>query len=182
MGEAKREREAVIREFGDSELWKVTDGAERVMRRERLKELHLQGVIARLAKCPVCGEAAKLVVFGRDGRGVWVGCDRSPECARYIEHHVEGWSIDDATACWNHRNRGLNWVIRKLKMWFRRVFDKNERAEREKKREAAKKRELEKAERMKRFGVEIKRSGFFGRMKKRAERVLRKFKKEKRRW
>ena len=165
MGEAKRERESVIAEFGESGLWKVTDGAERVLRKERLRELHLQELIAGLARCPVCKREAKLVVFGRRGKGVWIGCDRTDECARYIEYHSEGWSIDEVAECWNHRNRGLNWLIRKVKMWFRGMFDEKKRAERAEKREAEERDLEEKEERLKRFGAKLVKRGYFERKK-----------------
>lgn len=182
MGEAKRNREAVRDEFGDSELWKVTDGAERVLRRERLKELHLQRLIAELASCPVCKRAAKLVVFGREGHGVWIGCDRSSECSRYIEYHSEGWSIEEVAREWNFRNKGINRVIRQIKGWARRSFSGEYRAERAKRREEEAEKAAEKAEKKERYRVKLAHTSYFERVKRKITNLIDKIRRRKKRW
>ena len=88
-----------------------------------------------LAKCPVCGEAARVRIFGVGGKGVWVGCDRSAECVRNLEFHTEGWSVDEAMHEWNRLNRGVLGAIRRVKGMFRRAFGEGARYERRRKRE-----------------------------------------------
>lgn len=74
-----------------------------------------------LVKCPVCYRAAEVRQFGFENRGVWVGCNYSPECARYIEWHrpSEGWSLSMAKREWNRKNSGIFGLIRRAKIWLR---------------------------------------------------------------
>ena len=105
---------------------------------------NIDGKELKLVKCPVCGGEAKCVQFGIRGCGVWIGCDRSMECSRYIEVHLRGWSIEETARDWNRRNSGVCKVIRNVKGWFRRHFGKWAREERRiKKQKMAEKAEKE---------------------------------------
>lgn len=153
MGDSKIGKEGLSREFSDNEVWRVTDGAEKVVQRDQEFQEHLREVHRGLEKCSVCGSEAKICLFGLFGRGVWVGCDRTEECCRNIEYHDEGWSVDEVAECWNHRNRGLNYVIRKIKRWFRKVFRVGERERRRKEREEKERAKEEERKRRERFGI-----------------------------
>ena len=134
-------------------LWRETDGAERAISEEEKEREHLERVVMGLARCSVCEGAAKLCIFGLDGQGVWIGCDRGAECVRNIEYHREGWSVDEVAESWNHRNRGLNRVIRKIKRWMRERFGRLARREREMKREAERERKEVERKMMEVFGI-----------------------------
>lgn len=168
MGGVETEVESESTKFDDTELWRVTDGAERELTRAEKERFHIMGVLAGLEKCQVCGESAKICLFGLEGNGVWIGCDRSVECARNIEYHQEGWSIDDVAECWNHRNSGLNWLIRKVKGWFRGKFGERAREWRRKDEEAREREESDERRRREVFGIaEAKRGSVIGRIVKR---------------
>ena len=111
-------------------LWTETDGAEQVLRREAEQERRYAEIKAGLAKCPVCKGAAEIVRFGLSREGVWVGCDRTEKCCRYIEYHSRGWSVEETARDWDHRNRGLRKVVRLIKRWFTERFGRMARAER----------------------------------------------------
>lgn len=98
----------------------------------------------KLVRCPVCGGEAKCVQFGIRSEGVWIGCDRSMECSRYIEVHLRGWSIEETARDWNRRNSGVCLAIRRIKGWFRKRFGAMAREERRiKERKELEKREKE---------------------------------------
>lgn len=139
--------------FKSNRLWTVTDGAERDIRLLDESEAKIREITEGLAKCPVCKRPAKLVRFGFHNRGVWIGCDRTEECSRYIERHSEGWSIEDTAECWNRRNSGMRKAIRMAKRWFRVHFGSEVRAERRRKRELAAKKRAEIARRREVFGI-----------------------------
>ena len=163
MGEDKK---TVNTELGGEGLWKETDGAEKSIERDLAWRSHILGILGGLARCPECGGEAKICIFGFDGEGVWVGCDETEECARNIEYHKEGWSVDDVAECWNHRNSGLNWLIRKVKGWFRKRFGRRAREDRGWEREIAAREEAEKEKRREVFGIEKpKREGKIPRLK-----------------
>lgn len=122
---------------GKTEIWKETRGTEELKREMALEEARRQGIVMGLARCPVCEKPAKAVEFGAEGNGVWVGCDRTDECCRYIEIHLEGWSLEECAGEWNRYNRGMMRKVRKLKRWASKKFGKERRAEKE--RERAKK-------------------------------------------
>ena len=96
----------------------------------------------QLVRCPVCGEEAKCIQFGIKGCGVWIGCDRSEECSRFIEIHLRGWSIEETARDWNRRNSGVYGAIRRVKEWFRKRYGAMARADRANK----KRKELENRE------------------------------------
>lgn len=153
MGEAKRRREEAETAFANTGIWTVTRGAEEI-RREVLAEAEkYAGLVKGLARCPVCGNEAKAVVFGAEGLGVWVGCDRSDECCKYIEIHTEGWSLEEVAAEWNKYNSGLFRWIRRAKRWFRRQFGAESRAEKAEILKKKAKSEEEKAKREQIFGI-----------------------------
>lgn len=109
-------------------ITKETAEIEAARERDRQKRLLLE---RGLVPCGVCGKRAKMVEFGLEGNGVWVGCDRSAECCRYIEIHTEGWSAEEAAAEWNRYNSGMFGVLRKwergLREWGEKRREKKER-------------------------------------------------------
>lgn len=139
--------------FKSNRLWTVTDGAENDIRLLEECEAKIREIAEGLAKCPVCNRPAKLIMFGYHNRGVWIGCDRTEECARYIERHLEGWSIEDTAECWNRRNSGIRKVFRMVKRCFRLHFGSEVRAEKRYKKELAAKRLAEIAKRREIFGI-----------------------------
>lgn len=134
-------------------LWTVTDGAEKDIRLMEEREAKVREITDGLAKCPVCNHPAKLVRFGYHNRGVWIGCDRTEECSRYIERHLEGWSIEDTAECWNRRNRGMRKAVRMVKRWFRLHFGSEVRAEKRYRKVLAAKKLAEIAKRREVFGI-----------------------------
>lgn len=73
----------------------------------------------KLVRCPVCYNDVSVHQFGEGNKGVWVGCTFSPECARYIEYHKDGWTVDEAMLEWNKKNTGFLGFVRRIKIWFR---------------------------------------------------------------
>jgi len=134
-------------------LWTETDGAERYLAECERKRQEFERLVKSLAKCPICKGAARIDRFGLLGHGVWIGCDETDECCRYIEYHEGGWSIEDTARDWNRRNRGVLKCIRLLKRWFRVRFGKMARAERVRKRELAAKKAEEMAKKREIFGI-----------------------------
>lgn len=139
--------------FPSNRLWTVTDGAEKDFRHLEEMETKVREITEGLAKCPVCKQPAQLVRFGHRNRGVWIGCDRTEECSRYIERHLGGWSMEDVAQCWNHRNSGLRKVIRMIKRWFRMHFGSEARAEKRRRRGLEAERRAEIAKRREVFGI-----------------------------
>ena len=134
-------------------LWRETGGEKRVLEARAAKEALVRRLTEGLAKCPVCKGSAKIVLFGLRGNGVWVGCDKTEECSRYIERHLEGWSIEDTVADWNRRNKGWRKWARGAKRWYRVRFGSEERAKKRVLRELKAKKEEELAKRRARFGI-----------------------------
>ena len=154
MGEAKKEKERISREIADTGIWKVTDGAEKVIRKRELEIEKVRKIIEGLKRCPVCEGKAKLVIFGLGGNGVWIGCDRTERCARNIEYHEEGWSIEEVAAEWNRYNSGIYLIIRKVKQWIEFRYGRLARARR-KVAEENRAKEMEKEDFMRKvFGIE----------------------------
>lgn len=161
-------------EAGDEivEIWQVTKGSEELEAERAAEEAKLREIECGLAKCPVCGRAARIVEFGLFGTGVWIGCDRTEECSRYIELHTEGWSVEECAAEWNRCNSGVCLVIRRVKKWFRERFGAEKRAEKRKNREEIAKKRAESERRREIFGVEKpKKRGFWSRMLARRQKV-----------
>ena len=129
-------------------IWTETGGEkEHQEYLQRVREKEIETVMG-LAKCPVCGGRAEAYKFGIDKNGIWIGCIRSPECARNVEYHTEGWSLYEVASDWNRKNRGFNLIIRKVKGWVRRKVGKGSRIARKiakdqdkQKKEAQKRRE-----------------------------------------
>ena len=158
MGEAKRRREEGEKEFGETGIWTVTRGAEE-MRKEMLAEKErIAGIVKGLRRCPVCGGEAKAVMFGAEGNGVWIGCDRSAECVGYIEIHTEGWSLEEVAAEWNLYNSGMYRLIRKMKRWWRKHYSRARREEKRWEEGKAAKRAEEREERERIFWGKPKKS------------------------
>jgi len=136
-----------------NEVWRETGGEQKVLDAlERQKEL-MEDLSDNLAKCPICCGRAKIVIFGREGNGVWVGCDKTGNCMRYIEIHTEGWSIEDTVRDWNWRNSGWRRCIRRAKGWYRVLFGREGRIQKRIKRELEAKKEAELAKRREVFGI-----------------------------
>ena len=133
-------------------LWREVRGVEEteagLLRDVRRQEELESG----LARCGVCGGYARIEVFGLFGEGVWVGCDASPECARHIEYHSEGWSMEEAAGEWNRYNSGLYKYLRRMKDWYRARFGRVRKAERE----------MERAMELEKSAVERKKREVFG--------------------
>ncbi len=74
-----------------------------------------------LVRCPVCYRETEVCLFGKERSGVWVGCNHSPECARYIVWHGvnEGCTLAKAKREWNRKNSGILGLIRRAKIWLR---------------------------------------------------------------
>ena len=154
MGEAKRRREESEAAFERTGIWTVTRGAEEIRREMAAESERYLRLVKGLAKCPVCGGEAKAVVFGAEGLGVWVGCDRSDECSGYIEIHGEGWSLEETAAEWNRYNSGVFGAIRRLKRRIRRLILVLKRVGEREKAEKMLKKEEERAKREQIFGIE----------------------------
>lgn len=140
-------------ELTSNEIWKVTGGAEEHYRKEAERFERVKSVIRDLARCGECGGEARAVVFGRGGKGVWVGCDRSVDCSRNIEIHTEGWSLEETAREWNRYNGGWRRVLRKVKGWFRKRFGELARREREMEREKERKEAEKRKARGRIFGI-----------------------------
>lgn len=135
-------------------LWVETGGEKRVLEARTAQEALIRRLVGSLEPCPVCNGAAKIVSgYGLGGNGIWVGCDKTEECCRYIERHKEGWSIEDTVLDWNRRNKGWRKYIRGIKRWCRHHFGAEERTKRRLIREMAVKREAELAKRRELFGI-----------------------------
>ena len=140
-------------------LWTVTRSAEEIAAEREAERKHAEELEAGLARCSVCGEAAKVVEFGLEGNGVWIGCDRSEECSRYIEMHEGGWSIEEAAAEWNRYNTGMYLVARRMKRWMRERFGAERRAERAREKQKRAKEAAERAKRREVFGIKAEERG-----------------------
>ncbi|MGN0130720.1 MAG: hypothetical protein ACI4CE_07530 [Methanomethylophilus alvi] len=153
MGEARRRREEAEAAFARTGIWTVTRGAEEIRREVMAEAERFAKMVKGLARCPVCGREAKAVVFGAGGLGVWVGCDRSIECSKYIAIHTEGWSLEEVAAEWNRYNSGVFRSIRRAKRWFHLHFGAEKRVERKEKLKKEAKVGEEKAKREQVFGI-----------------------------
>lgn len=156
----------------EHEIWVVTKETAEIEAEQRQEEAARRELETGLARCPVCGKTAKVVEFGLEGNGVWVGCDRTEECSRYIEIHTEGWSVWEVAEEWNRYNSGIYLLIRRAKRWFRLHFGAEKwQKKRENREKEAKKREKE-AKRREIFGLEEpKREGFWRRILARRQKV-----------
>lgn len=112
-------------------LWEVKRTAREIREEEEAERRAMVVRVRECERCPVCGKRAYGMIFGREKRGVWVGCDRSPECLRNLEIHLEGWSFEEVCDEWDRKNRGLNRWIRRMKMWWGKRFGAARRWERE---------------------------------------------------
>ena len=140
-------------------LWEETGGAEKHLQAEMLERMKENQIVGSLVRCPVCGERAKAVVFGYKEEGIWIGCDRSEECARNIEYHKEGWSLEETARDWNRRNSGIRLLIRRMKMLWERMFSRANRAARRISREREAEKRAKEARLAEIFGIERPRGG-----------------------
>lgn len=108
-------------------IWTETGGEKE--HQEKLQTVREEEIetVKGLARCPVCGGRAEAYKFGIEKNGIWIGCIRSSECARYVEYHNEGWSLYEVASDWNRKNRGVNKIIRRVKGWVRRKVGKGAR-------------------------------------------------------
>ena len=159
-------------EGGEGAVWRVVRETSEIEEGVRRDEESWKVVEDGLVRCPVCGGAAKVVVFGMEGEGVWVGCDRSVECCRNIEIRSEGWSVREVAGEWNKYNSGVLGWIRRAKVWCLKRWGKRakEWKEMEKARWAEEERVEKERERV--FGVGRREGG--KREKKRWTRIWRK--------
>ena len=159
-------------EGAEKGIWRETRGTEEIEAERRREESERAELEKGLARCSVCNGAAKIVEFGLEGNGVWIGCDRTEECSRYIEIHTEGWSIREVAEEWNRNNRGVNLVIRRVKRWFRERFGEEKRREKRKKREFLAKKRVEETKMREIFGIsEGKKEGFWGKLLAKRQKV-----------
>lgn len=153
-------------------IWSVTRETAEIEAEQRREEAARREIELGLAKCPVCRGEAKVVEFGIEGNGVWVGCDRTEECSRYIEIHTEGWSVGEVAGEWNLYNSGIFLMIRRAKRWFRMHFGAEKWQERRENREKEEKNREKEAKRREIFGLkQPKREGFWHRVLARRQKV-----------
>ena len=140
--------------------WREVRSAEEVRAEEERIRERRQELVDNLVECPECGGYVKAVIFGEKGRGIWVGCDRTPKCARHIVWHSEGWSLEECCEEWNRLNSGIWLYLKRMKLYF---VDRWGRQARWEKAEAKRKlaaREVAFAERKRVFGTGKPKMGF----------------------
>lgn len=153
-------------------IWTVTRETAEIEAKQREEEAARRELEEGLAKCPVCGSKAKVVEFGLEGNGVWVGCDRTEECVRYIEIQTEGWSVFEVAGEWNRNNSGVYLLIREIKRWFRLHFGAEKWRKKRKNREIEEGNRKKEAKRREIFGLkQVKREGFWHRVLARRQKV-----------
>lgn len=101
-------------------IWNEVRGSEELKREREGWDKRIKAIELGLRKCPVCGERVGVKIFGLEGNGVWIGCNKGVECSRYIELHTEGWSVEEVAAEWNRNNSGIRGMIRRAKMGIKR--------------------------------------------------------------
>ena len=134
-------------------LWEETGGEKKYLAEQAAKEAEMERLTAGLAECPVCKGKARIVIFGAKRHGVWVGCDKTEECSRYVECHTEGWSIAETAGDWNRRNRGWRKVVRRIKRWYRQRFGAERRARKRAEKEYLAKKEARMTKMREVFGI-----------------------------
>jgi ssDNA-binding Zn-finger/Zn-ribbon topoisomerase 1 len=155
-----------------TEIWSVTRETAEIEAEHKREEAARRKLEAGLAKCPICGMRAKVVEFGLEGNGVWIGCDRTEECSRYIEIHTEGWSVWEVAEEWNRYNRGVFLVIRRAKRWIRKHFGAEKWRNSRENREFLEKKRAEEAKRREILGIkEPERGGFWHKVLARWQKV-----------
>lgn len=107
----------------------------------------MEAEVAKCVRCPRCGGKVRYKEFGIGKRGVWVGCDRTAECQRFVEVHREGWSVAECCQDWNRKNSGIIGCVRKAKWWWKDRYGKYARIRRKYERGKAAAREKLAAER-----------------------------------
>ena len=140
--------------MSENVIWTETRGTEEIAAEIEHERKEREELLEGMARCSVCGGKGKIVEFGLEGNGVWVGCDRSAECSRYIEIHTAGWSVRECGEEGNKYNTGIYLWLRRVKRWFFERFGaENRRKVRENKEILVKNAELD-AKRREIFGVE----------------------------
>lgn len=153
-------------------IWAVTRETAEIEAKRKREEAARKELEKSLARCSVCKGAGKVVEFGLEGKGVWVGCDRTSECSRYIEIHTEGWSAREVAEEWNRYNSGVYLVIRKIKRWFRLCFGAEKRRERRENKKIFEEKCVEEAKRREIFGIKrLEREGFWHKVLARWQKV-----------
>ena len=107
---------------GAGGVWKVVRETAEIEADLKAARERMQEIESGLARCSECGGKVGVHIFGQEGHGVWIGCDRSFNCSRHIEYHAEGWSIAEVAAEWNRYNSGVMKYVRKAKSWFWKRF------------------------------------------------------------
>lgn len=146
---------------------RLTGGEREYKKRKAAEAAKEMEIVGGLARCSECGGRAKAVIFGIGGKGVWVGCDKRPECWRHIECHTEGWSLEECAEAWNKYNRGWRREIRKVKSWFRERIGEEARMERRAARARKKIENEEEEKRRERFGIKKQRRSIMRKILKR---------------
>ena len=160
------------KEQNQSGVWVVTRETAEIEAKYKQEEAARKELELGLARCPVCKGAAKVVEFGLEGNGVWIGCDRTDECSRYIEIHTEGWSVWEVAEEWNRYNRGVYLAIRRVKRWIREHFSAEKRREKRENRKILEENRAKEAKRREIFGLEQpKKKGIWGRILARRQKV-----------
>ena len=153
-------------------IWEVTRETSEIEAKHRQEEAARKELELGLAKCPVCKGAAKIVEFGIAGEGIWIGCDRTDECSRYIEIHTEGWSVWEVAEEWSRYNSGVFLLIRRVKRWFRKHLGAEKRREKRENRKKLEEKRAEEAKRREILGLEPpKREGIWVRILARWQKV-----------
>lgn len=154
MEEKSEERNQAEEVKEKSEIWKEVKGvAETEAEREEQATKEVLFWLG-LKRCPECGGEARVSIFGRDLEGVWVGCEATPYCAKYIEYRKEGWSIAEVVREWNKYNSGVYKVLRRIKRWFSIRYGADARYLKRRKKERKAKARKEEAVRALVYGVE----------------------------
>ena len=150
----------------NGEVWRESRGTEEVRAEIEREREERREVESGLARCSVCGGEAKVEEFGLEGNGVWIGCDKTAECRRYIEIHTEGWSIREAAEEWNRYNSGLYLLVRKLKRWISKRVGAERMRELREGRERKREEEAKKARLREVFGLNVgKKEGMISKIK-----------------
>ena len=156
----------------DNGVWKETRSTEEIAAERERERTERRELESGLRRCSVCGGAAKIVEFGLEGNGVWVGCDRTAGCSQYIEIHTEGWSAAESAAEWNKYNSGVYLLLRREKRWYISNFGAEEWKEKRENREKMRKMRQEEERRREIFGIEgEKKVGFWRRVLARRQKV-----------
>ena len=162
MIERKRKRKRGTERMGsEGKIWKETGGEVEYLARVAEEDRRQREILNGLKPCCMCGEEAKAIVFGLEDQGIWIGCDRSEVCRRYIEIHSEGWSLEECAEEWNKYNGGWRKYVRRIKGWVRSKVGMDARYARKIKKEKSRKEAAEREKRREVFGIKEGKKSWF---------------------